>query len=373
MKILHVADNFNAVTGHFVNVVPKMLKRKGHEVEVYSSTAIFNKIKPGDKNYPCKIRRFNGKIFFNRINIFPGLIPNLLFKKNPDVIHGYVYGHFSAFILGYLKKIKGYKLVVEADFNVSEPEPSLLKSIYIYFFRKIPAKGTDIITTFTSEQREELSKRWGIDKRKIKVLPIGLDYKKFASKPKRNLKKKLGLQNKFVILNVSRLNPQKNIEMILKVIQKIDDKNVVFVHIGAIADKKYKEKLDSLVNELKIKDKVKFLGPVYDEDLSKYYKIGDVFLQTSHKESFGISLIEAMASGLPILTVKEGVAVDVIKEGKTGFMVSNEEEIFRKINKLLKNRKLINDIGKNAKKKAKEYDWKNIVDGLEEIYKEVVK
>lgn len=368
MKIVHITDLYHSDTGHSTNNMTKRLSERGHDVEIYTSMISSNNKKHGSR---IKIARFKYLKIGNKI-IYPGLIPKILFQKNPDVIHSHVMGFFSSFITGYLKKIKKYPLVLLSDFDPLQAKPSKLTKPYWYFYRKLPTQFADVITTFTQRQKDELSKRFGINPEKIEVLPIGVDFKKFSSKPKQNLRKKLNLQDKFVILDTCFLSPKKNLELILRVLKYLP-KNIVFLHVGGVSDINYKQKLDKMIKNLELEKRVIFLGKVSKEEMIASYHAADVFVQPGFKESFCIPIIEAMASGLPVVTTRVGVADDVIEDSKTGFIIKNENDVVNRINLLIEDTKLRRKIGRNAQRIAKKYDWDVIIDKLEKIYKQVVR
>lgn len=369
MKILQISDYYHEGIGHPPNNYCEKLIKRGHEILVYTSTITWIPTLGDYKD--VKVKKFRSIRFLGK-TIYPGVILKLLIQKNPDVVHSHVVGFFSTFVTGYLKKIKKYPLVVLADFSSGVPEPSLLKKPYEWLFRKIPARMADVITTFTEQEKEELSKRFDIDKEKIEVLPIGIDYEKFSSKPRKDLRKELGLEDKFIILNVSNISPVKNLEMIIKTIPLTKVKNIVFVHIGGVSDYNYKKRSNNIIKKLEIEDKIKFLGHVAHEKIDEYYKMCDIYLHTSYRESYAIPILEAMASGIPVITTKVGIAYDVVKDGETGFIIDDEKDIVEKIELLVGDPELRKRIGRNCKEISKEYDWEIIIDRLEEIYNGVL-
>ena len=282
-------------------------------------------------------------------------------------------GFFSTFVSGYLKFIRGYPLVVTSDLRVTEPKPSLWKKPYVYLYKKLPVKFADKILTYTKNEKNKLIRRFGFDDKKIEILPIGIYFKNFSSKPKENLREKLNLKGKFVVLNVCFLLPKKNLEVALKTIKKLDDKGTVFVHVGGVSDDSYKQKLDNMVKTLGLKEKVMFMGKVSTQKLYEFYKMCDVFLNTGFEESYCIPILEAMAAGKPVVTTNVCVACDAIENGKNGLIIRDESDVVDKIKTLMKNKNLRLKIGKNAQKTAKEYDFKIIVDRLEKIYEKVTK
>lgn len=369
MRVLQVSDYYHSGDGHPMNNITERLFSRGYDVKVYTST--LSVTPDGDKDSPSiETLRFRGFKIAGKA-VYLGVIPKLLLQRNPDVIHSWVSGFFSTFVTGYLKKIKRYPLVVVADFDIAGPDPSLLKKPYFWLYIKIPTNMADVILTFTEQEKEELSKRFGIKKEKIEVLPIGINYEKFSSKPKKNMRKELALEGKFIVLNVSYVVPKKNLEAIIKAIGAIGYEDLVFLHVGNVLDREYKKTLIKLIEDLKLTDQVKFIGKIKRDELYDYYKIADVFVQTGHKESYAIPILEAMASGIPVITTKVGIAYNVIKDGETGFIIDDEKEIADKISLLIDDTQLRKEIGARSKMVAKEYDWNLIITKLESIYKKV--
>ena len=96
----------------------------------------------------------------------------------------------------------------------------------------------------------------------------------------------------------------------------------------------------------------------------------DIFVLPSLSEGFPLVILEAMASGLPIIATKVGGLPSIIHENENGFIIEtkNPEQIAEKTIMLLDNKKLRNHISKNNKLKSEFYDWTFIVDQLEDIY-----
>jgi len=367
MKIFHVSDYFNPSTGHFINIATQKLSKKGNEVKVFTSTALFDAKKYPESRKDFEVKRLKGKIIFGK-NIYPSLVKEMLFGEKPDIVHSYVFGFWSSFVCAYCKLVRKYVLVIEADFDPMHKKEVFPKSIYTYFYKIIPAKIADKVTVFTEEQKEELSKRYGIKKEKIEVLPIGIDYENFRLKSNRNIRKELGIENKFVLINVSKVWRVKRLEWIINAINKIPDS--FFIHIGSVKESDYQKELDGLIKKLNLKDKILFLGEKHIEELRHYYQAADVYVQTSKTESYCIPILEAMASGLPIITTPIGIAKQEIKDGKNGFIIGNENELNKKI-LFLRGKEIRKKIRKRNLIEAGKYNWKEIIKKLESIYEKL--
>ena len=145
------------------------------------------------------------------------------------------------------------------------------------------------------------------------VLPIFVDLEKIAStEPSRNLRKEFH-KFKNIILMVSRLSPEKRIDVALHAFKKVLDR---FPETGLIivGDGKERKNLEYLAKSLGLSNDVAFIG--WQNDVISLYKSADLFLLTSEYEGYGMTLIEAGASGLAIVSTEVGIAKDkTFKDG----------------------------------------------------------
>lgn len=371
MRVIHFLDYFNEFTGNPSQVYANEMQNLGHTVEIFTSDKVPTPSGYDDSKSQLKIRRFLGIRFFSKC-FFPGVIPHFFSKvKENDVVHAHVLGFFSTFVAGYMKFFKKFKLVITADFDPLGKKQGFLKSFFNYFFFVVPAKNADAIICFTNSEKKELVERFGISEKNITVLPIGVYYGEFQKVDSLKLKKQLGLDKKFVLLSVCYLSRKKNLEMGLNALQKIGKEEVVFMHVGGWSDLEYKKELDELVQELGLKNRVYFLGEKKLQEIKGYYKAGNIFLNLGFNESYAIPVLEAMASGLPVVSTKTGIGFEIIVEGKNGFFAQNSNEASEKISFLEKNPLQCQKMGKNNVVLAKDFDWKKIIAKLEKIYMSV--
>ncbi len=366
MKILQISDYYHHGDGHPLNNFCERLRRRGHEVEVYTSNLQALPIPLNDFNSSMKISRFRGISICGKA-VYPGAFWGLFTMKNPDVVHSHVVGFFSTFAAACLKPLKRYSLVVTLDFDPAEPEPPLLKRPYTFLYRTLPARMADVLTAFTEEEKREFSRRFNLPLERIKRLPIGIDLEAFSVPPKRDRKVSLGLEGKFLLLNVSFLSPKKNLEMVLRSLQSLPEE-AVFLHIGGTVDASYKASLDRLVSDLGLGERVFFLEDAPFEDFPEYYQAADAFVQPGFRESYAIPILEAMASGLPVLATDRGVAPEVVEEGVTGFFIKSDVDLAAKVLRLMDDEALRKEMGARARERVAAYDWEKVIDRLEEIY-----
>lgn len=217
------------------------------------------------------------------------------------------------------------------------------------------------LVTAPSESIAHELKRHGL-KTRVTVLSNGLDLKRF--KPKKNYK-----SSSPRILYVGRLGYEKNIEILLRAM-KLVLKNSPKAALTIVGQGPAMESLKRLASELGMQRSVKFTGFVKNEKLPKIYQSHDVFVTASTFETQGIVIIEAMASGLPVVGVNKYAVPDIVKHGKNGFVAEpgDYEEIARFIIKLIEHERLRHTMGKRSVELSREHELSRVVKKMEDVY-----
>ena len=173
------------------------------------------------------------------------------------------------------------------------------------------------IFVITNQMRWEVSKLYSKDAVALKgAFPTEiLDYK-----PKQNIKKKLGLEDKRMILNVNRLDPRKRVDLLIKAFGKICPhfSDIVLV-IGGVG--KEEGRLKDLTNQLNLTDKIKFVGQIREQELWDYFACCDIFVHPFWRE-FGIAAYEALALNRKVVWSTE-MEIDEILKGNRHIFAAN--------------------------------------------------
>lgn len=157
-------------------------------------------------------------------------------------------------------------------------------------------------------------------RRDATVITHGADFSPAAPDAIRAVRATYALDDHFVLLTVNFLHPRKRIDLFLNAfaVLKHDVPNAIALIVGAGPEK---DALHALARELGIADTVRFTGFVADAELPAYYAASDVYMHTGKLESFGLSVLEASAAGLPVISVNEGGPREIIADGETGLLV----------------------------------------------------
>lgn len=206
---------------------------------------------------------------------------------------------------------------------------------------------------------------------KISVIPIGIDnsYLNVSLETVVNIKNLY--KNKKIVFSLGRLTDYKGYKYLVEAAKELDDDCIVL--IGGSGE--LKDELTNLVKENDLDDKVKFIGRVSDDDLGNYYRAADLFCLPSwnRTEAFGIVLLEAMSSGLPIVACDiEGSGVPWVNLDEiTGYNVPvcDPHSLATAIRKILKNPDLRKQFSNNCIERYKtQFDLKVMVDSVKSLY-----
>jgi glycosyltransferase involved in cell wall biosynthesis len=204
----------------------------------------------------------------------------------------------------------------------------------------------------------------GISQSKISVIYHGVDHSTFKEKYERRieLRNKFGLEKKFVVMNVSRLVKHKGLTTLMRIIWKLPGSCLILVGKGGEERK---------INEMKSKLGIRMLHfkDVSDEFLADLYNISDIYVHTSTIEGFGLSVLEAMACGLPVVAYNTADLLYIV--GEAGFVVpqGDFQNLYNKVLLLYYDDTLRKKMRKKALERSKIFTWKMCAEEHLKAYK----
>ncbi len=222
----------------------------------------------------------------------------------------------------------------------------LQKKIYLNTFLK--SEGLIFLSNFS---KKILKREISLKNKKYTIIPHGVsEIFKF-----RNRKKS---KNLIKILYVSKIDLYKNQMKLLEVIKLIKSKYNVKLSLVGSYDYKNKNILLEKIDELKIKKHVKILGKVKYKNLPKLYDNHDLKIYASKSETFGMTMLEAMKCGLPVLAIKNQISKEILSNA--GFFCKDSIiNIKNSIENIIINKKNIREKTLRGKKISELYNWKN--------------
>lgn len=213
--------------------------------------------------------------------------------------------------------------------------------------------------------------------KKITTIMIGVDSKKFnptySPDEISHLREKLGLkENEFILLYVGILTPKKGAEFLLKSFniakQEVSDRSLKLIFVGP--NYGYRELLEKLSYKLGLCSDVFFTGEVPDEELLLYYNLANIVVAPvlTEQTAMLLSVVEAMASGKPVIATNIAGLPEIVVDGKTSFIIEpgNINELAERIIRLSSNKKLERSMGQAARSYVvTNFSWDNVVNDVE--------
>jgi glycosyltransferase involved in cell wall biosynthesis len=276
-------------------------------------------------------------------------IYSILKKEKPDIVHTH---SSKAGILGRIAaKLAGIKFIVHTihGYGFNDTQNILIKYFYI-FLEKFCAKFSNKLIAVSKKDIETGVKYKIAKEENFVLIRAGIDtefYKNYI--PKLELKKSLNIsENKKLVTMVAPFKPQKNIFDFVCACKIVAEKNpdVFFVLVG---DGTQRKDIESLIKKLGLEKNFFLLG--WRTDIAEILKSSDIFVLTSLWEGLPCSIIEAMCCGKPVVANNVGGVNEVVKDGKTGFLIEKLDYRLtaQKINILLENVQLSKSFSENAK------------------------
>ncbi len=329
------------------------------EIEFDMVTFHFNKNDP-------KFERI-GNVNIYRIGYFDkySFIPLCLFnalslhKKNKyDAIWSMMasYNSFAALFFKIINPKVPYILTLQEGDPIEHMERRALPLYPLFKMIFTKADHIQAISNFLADWARKMGAKCPVE-----VIPNGVDFNLFSIKKshadleilKRNLGKKV---DDIFLITTSRLVLKNATGDTIEALQYLPA-NVKFLILGVgHLEGELKEK----VARLGLEERVRFVGFVDHSEMPQYLHISDIFIRPALSEGFGISYVEAMAAGIPVIATPVGGIVDFVKDGETGLLceVNNPQSIAQKVEKLVKDKESYDYIVNNAESMVKnKYDW----------------
>jgi glycosyltransferase involved in cell wall biosynthesis len=302
-------------------------------------------------------------------------LPNLrtlaifLLHDHPDVVHINIawFGPLAIFKKHVLKIPFIY-----TSHGVPQPwlEPSLLYRIAYtveHYLLRFVASQSSVVVAVSNYVKEMLKKQYGIDS---EVIYHGIDADKFKPKNKAESKRRLGYkETDFMVLFVGKMHPIKDPLTVVRSIHEVVKKNAN-VYLVMIGSGELFQEVENEIVKLNLSDHVKMLGQMDGLKLRLWYSAADLFVFASVSEAFGMVLLEAMASGLPVIASNSGACPEVA--GNAGLLFNHEDHngLARKIMRLASDDELSKILRNRSLRRARKvFSWDDKVDEYWKLYR----
>ncbi len=301
-----------------------------------------------------KIKFFNKKPGLD-LMVICHLIKYFL-KEKPQIIHTHLYSVKYIFLPAVLSgvKVRIHTVHSLADKELGWLDRCFMKVMYCYF-NFIPVAISDFI-------RETLVAEYHLPSTRIPCIYNGIDVRLYTPGVPREFK-----ANPLKICAIGSLRNIKNHHLLIEAFKLALEKNQD-ISLQIVGDGVLRKELEAKVKMYGLQDKVIFMG--VRSDIPGILSQSDVFAISSLHEGLPLSVLEAMASGLPIIATRVGGIPDVMTEGRNGFLVEsgNVGAYCKAILKLVDDPKLREIMSRNNLKDAWKYDVKVMAKGYEDLY-----
>lgn len=363
-----------------VYILKKELEEMGHTVYVFTTTT------PGAPEYEYNVFRVPSLpcIFITerRVGLFyQPKLASIIKKLNLDLIHTHT--EFSLGIFGRIMArelkiptVHTYHTIYEDYTHYITHFKTLDKraKAFVRIFTKVCCNTVEQVVVPTEKVRELLLK-YSVFK-DISVIPTGVDLKKFNPKLYKvsdiaALKEGYGIKPEDkVLLYVGRISKEKNIAEVIDAMPVFMNQrpDVKFLIIGGGPEM---EQLKEQVRDYGLDGKIIFTGPKPWDEIGLYYQLGDVFVSASQSETQGLTYIEAMAAGLPVVAKKDKCLDDILEEGHNGYSFINRDELIKGLESIFYSEDNI-PYGINAMNKMKKYSTEEFAGNMERLYEEIM-
>ncbi|MDA9875472.1 N-acetyl-alpha-D-glucosaminyl L-malate synthase BshA [Flavobacteriaceae bacterium] len=349
------------------------LSRKGHEVHFITYSQ------------PVRLELLNSKVYFHEVNVpeYPlfhyqpyelalsSKLVDMVKIHKIDVLHvHYAIPHaYAAYMAKKMLHEEGIDVPIVTtlhgtDITLVGSHP-FYKTAVTFSINK-----SDAVTSVSQNLKED-TQRLFRTKKEIKVVPNFIDIDKYKITYKDCDRDLLALPEERVITHVSNFRPVKCIGDVIEIFYRIQKElPAKLIMVGEGPERKEAEQLCRTHN---IEDKVVFLGN--SSEVDKILCFSDLFLLPSKTESFGLAALEAMASGVPVISSNSGGIPEVNIQGVSGFLspVGAVDEMAQNALKILKDDTTLNAFKKGAQTTATKFDIHKIVPFYEAIYEEALK
>lgn len=355
MKILITTDWYKPVINGVVTSVASLtdgLEKMGHEVKIltlssrtrshkknnvfYLGSASVEKLYPNARMKIASAHRYIKEIV----------------RWSPDIVHSQCeFNTFPAAIkiarhCG-IPLIHTYHTAYEDYTHYFSPSVRVGRYIVSVLSKQLISKVDGVIAP--TDKAHEMLQRYKVD-RPIVTIPSGIRLDPFlepmSDEERNQYRERLGISaTDRVMVYIGRLAKEKNVEEMFKLLQEGESG---FARLLLVGDGPHREPLGWIAHNMGISDKIIFAGMVPPTEVAKYYKVGDVFVSASQSETQGLTYIEAMASGLPILCKQDSCLDGIVENGQNGLMYTTGDELKGLAERLLTDDAFRHTIGREA-------------------------
>ena len=353
------------------------LRRRGHQVTIFAPRF------PGYEDNETNVMRLPSLKYLNNPPIYVAVLGTprstwSLTRKHFDVLHAH--SPASVGLLAYLTaSTKRLPLIYTYHTSITDYThyvkfiggSSIIKHAASWFSTTSTNLGDQIVVPSPKFHRLLLEQKV---KRPIHIIPNGINLDGFKSaKNPGSFRNRLGMQpDAPILLSVGRIDPEKRLDFLIDAFDRIAD-HVPNARLVFAGDGSARKKLEEHAASVRSKDRIHFLGMVNRADLPDLLHDAAVFLSASTTEVHPISVIEAIAAGLPVLAVQDEAFEGMVIDGENGHQTLLDVNVYSDtLLSLLKDPERLSLYGKRSAELSEKYSIEGQVRALENLYIESI-
>lgn len=229
---------------------------------------------------------------------------------------------------------------------------------------------SDAVTAVSLSLKQDTYQHFAVT-REIEVIPNFIDLSRYEGCSTDGVIKAFAPKGEKILLHASNFRPVKRVEDVVRIFSGV--RAEIPCKLLLAGDGPDRPKIEALCRELGTCDDVHFLGKI--KNIEEVYSIADVFLLPSETESFGLAALEAMASGVPVVSSNTGGIPEINEHGMTGCLsnVGDIEDMTKHTIRMLKDSAFMETLKRGALKKAKTFSKETVIPIYEDLYERVLK
>jgi glycosyltransferase involved in cell wall biosynthesis len=234
-------------------------------------------------------------------------------------------------------------------------------------------RRTDRIVALSERQRWELLEHRITSRRRIAIIPLGLDLQRFGSRDRLAARAALNIaSDREVVVTAGRMVPIKRLDRLIAAFVRVRASRPT-AHLYFVGDGPERHALEELAQAERVGDAVTFVG--WAADVSDWYTAADVVTLTSDREGTPLSLMEAAAAGRPVVATAVGGVSDVVIDGETGYLVGADDVggFAERVTRLLASPFLAERLGSAAAAHAERFAADRLIGDLDRLYRDLLR
>ena len=304
-------------------------------------------------------------------------IARLIDENSVDVVHAQGWGTFIESLLAAKWLAKRRPAFIYAFHGKGMADVSHGIPLRRRIAQRIAHAFTDACIAPAKHMVADYAQIVGMNQKRVELIYNGVDLKKFDCPRSSDVRRSLGLESSdFVVGFVGRLNAVKDILGLVRVIAKVQNMASELpraVRLLVVGEGTERVAAERLAAELGVTDKIRFVG--LRSDIAQCLACMDVYLQPSYYEGHSIAILEAMASGLPVVSTSVGGTPEIVAHGKTGFLYlpGEYDRMAKAVIELRRRQDMCKAIGDAGRERvAKRFSVEAMVARYEDLYSRVL-